>query len=110
MGLNGSRFSGGQRQRLAIARAILGDPAVLVLDEATSSLDLETEAVVHANLTRLGCSKILIAHRIATIRDADRIIVMDQGRIVEQGRFEELASARGLFAALVAAMQGVTRG
>lgn len=106
IGENGSSLSGGQRQRLNLARALAHQPAVLLLDEATSSLDLETEAKVHANLASLGCTRILIAHRLATVRDADRILVVHGGQIVQAGTYEELAQQPGLFQVLVQAMEG----
>lgn len=97
MGENGNLLSGGQRQRLAIARAVVHSPAVLLLDEATCSLDLETEARIHANLAPLGCTRIVIAHRLATVMDADRILVLNEGQLVQQGVFLELLSQPGLF-------------
>jgi ABC-type bacteriocin/lantibiotic exporter with double-glycine peptidase domain len=106
MGENGGLFSGGQRQRLALARALAHDPAVLLLDEATSALDLETEARVHANLADLGCTRILIAHRLATVRDADRILVLQEGRVAQEGSFEALRQVPGPFRDLVEAMEG----
>ena len=103
VGENGSLLSGGQRQRLSLARALAHDPAILLLDEATSSLDLETEARVHANLARLGCTRIIIAHRMATVRDADRILVLQEGKIVQEGTFRDLQGRPGLFRELLAA-------
>lgn len=105
VGENGGLLSGGQRQRLSLARALAGDPAVLLLDEATSALDLETERRVHANLASLGCTRILIAHRLATVRDADRILVLQEGRIVQEGTYEELAARDGVFRSLVQARE-----
>ena len=104
VGERGYRFSGGEKQRMAIARTILRNPPVLVLDEATSSLDTQTEAAIQAELERLaeGRTTITIAHRLSTIRDADQIVVLDHGRIVERGRHFELMERGGLYAALVA--------
>jgi ATP-binding cassette subfamily B protein len=102
MGEGGARLSGGQRQRLAIARALLRDAPLLLLDEATSALDAESERLVQASLERLmeNRTTMVIAHRLATVRAADRIVVMDQGRIVEQGTDESLQAAGGLYARL----------
>jgi HlyB family type I secretion system ABC transporter len=97
----GSALSGGQRQRIAIARAIAPRPAIVLLDEATSHLDVETERRVAENLRTLACTQIIIAHRLSTIRNADTILVLDQGTIVEQGNHDELLRRAGRYARLV---------
>jgi ATP-binding cassette subfamily B protein len=103
VGERGSSLSGGQRQRLAIARALLKDPPVLILDEATSALDAATEARVQRALRALmaGRTTFVIAHRLSTVRDADEILVFEQGRVAERGTFEELVAQGGRFAELV---------
>ena len=103
VGDRGSKLSGGQRQRLSIARAVLKNPEILILDEATSALDTESEKLVQEALTNLlkGRTSVVIAHRLSTIYNADKIIVIDEGRIVEQGRHEELVAKGGTYAHLI---------
>jgi len=105
VGERGVAHSGGQRQRIAIARSILRNPPVLILDEATSALDYESERLIQEALDRLseGRTVITIAHRLSTIKNADRIVVLRDGIIVEQGNFKELNAQKGVFAELIAA-------
>ncbi|MCI0388647.1 MAG: peptidase domain-containing ABC transporter [Acidobacteria bacterium] len=102
----GGSLSGGQRQRVALARALVGQPAILLLDEATSELDTITESQVHRHLAALRSTRIVIAHRLSTIRDADLILVLDGGAIVERGSHEELLAKGGYYAALVHSQLG----
>jgi ABC-type bacteriocin/lantibiotic exporter with double-glycine peptidase domain len=95
--LNGGAFSGGQRQRLLIARALAARPRILLLDEATSALDNVTQRVIMRNLAQLGMTRIVVAHRLSTMVDADRILVVHAGRVVEEGTFEELVARGGMF-------------
>jgi ABC-type bacteriocin/lantibiotic exporter with double-glycine peptidase domain len=97
----GSNWSGGQRQRLEIARALVRNPSVLLLDEATSALDAETEAIVDSALQRRGCTTIIVAHRLSTVRDADLILVMEAGKVVEMGRHNDLMALNGTYSKLV---------
>ncbi|MFN7175233.1 MAG: ATP-binding cassette domain-containing protein, partial [Thermaurantiacus tibetensis] len=98
----GTTLSGGQRQRLLIARALVQKPRILLLDEATSALDNHTQAMVSASLKRLRVTRVSIAHRLSTIRHADRIYVLEAGRVVQVGTFDELMAEEGLFKRLAA--------
>jgi ATP-binding cassette subfamily B protein len=102
IGERGQKLSGGQRQRISIARAVLKNPPIMILDEATSAVDSETEAAIQRSLQKIaiGRTMIIIAHRLSTIAHANRIYVVDQGRIVESGKTAELISFRGVFAKL----------
>jgi ATP-binding cassette subfamily B protein len=108
VGERGQKLSGGQRQRLSIARAVLKDPPILILDEATSAVDNETEAAIQRSMTRIkeGRTTLVIAHRLSTIRDADAIYVLEGGEVRETGRHNDLIAARGLYARLWAVQAG----
>ena len=108
-GERGSHLSGGERQRVGIARAVLAEPRLLVLDEATSSLDVTTERQIQQAMRRLrrGRTTFVVAHRLGTVRDADRIVVIDHGRIVELGSWNELMSKEGVFYEMVKAQEAV---
>lgn len=100
VGERGVGLSGGQKQRISLARALLKDPAILILDDTTSAVDMETESYIQEQLKKLkkNCTIFIIAYRISSIKDADLILVMDQGRIIEQGTHEELVRAGGYYA------------
>ena len=108
VGEGGHRLSGGQRQRLAIARAVLKDAPVLILDEATSAVDNETEAALQRSISKISSNRtaIIIAHRLSTIRNAERIIVLENGKIIEAGGHDELVSKRGTYARMWAVQTG----
>jgi ABC-type bacteriocin/lantibiotic exporter with double-glycine peptidase domain len=101
----GTNLSGGQRQRLLIARALALRPRILLFDEATSALDNRTQAIVSESLERLRVTRIVVAHRLSTIRNADRIYVLEKGRLIQQGSFVQLAAEEGLFSQLIKRQQ-----
>jgi ABC-type bacteriocin/lantibiotic exporter with double-glycine peptidase domain len=97
----GSNLSGGQRQRIMIARALVMKPGILIFDEATSALDNRTQSIVTDSLNRLKVTRLVVAHRLSTIRNADKIYVIENGRVVQLGKYEELVNQPGLFAQLM---------
>jgi ATP-binding cassette, subfamily B, bacterial len=111
VGERGSKLSGGEKQRVSIARAILHDPRILILDEATSSVDVETEKQLQEAIQRLvaGRTTFAIAHRLSTLRNATRLIVLDEGKIAEEGSHQELLDKKGIFYKLVEVQSEASR-
>src|SRR5262249_8632260 len=109
VGERGASLSGGQRQRIAIARALITDPRILIFDEATSALDYQSEHIIQSNMRRIaeGRTVVVIAHRLSTVRRADRIMTIERGRVVEQGTHHELIRIGGPYAALHRLQMGV---
>jgi subfamily B ATP-binding cassette protein HlyB/CyaB len=109
VGERGSSLSGGQRQRVAIARALISDPRILILDEATSALDYESERAIQQNMKRIAAGRtvFVVAHRLSTVRQADRIITIERGRIVEDGNHDDLIRSNGRYAKLHYLQAGV---